>query len=42
MKYNITGLYPSALYHVRVRAESPLGEGESSDIVMAMTENGGR
>ena len=38
--FNITMLYPSALYAVRVRARSPLGEGEYSPAVMATTREG--
>jgi hypothetical protein len=37
---NITMLYPSATYAVRVRATSPLGHGSYSSVVMATTMEG--
>ena len=37
---NITMLYPSASYAVRMRARSPLGHGEYSPVVMATTLEG--
>jgi len=42
MRFNITGLYPSALYLVQVRAESPKGVGEPSMEISVWTEPGGR
>jgi len=42
MRFNITGLYPSAQYLVQVRAESPKGIGEPSTEISVWTEPGGR
>jgi len=40
MRFNITGLYPSAQYLVQVRAESPKGVGEPSMEIRVRTEPG--